>query len=185
VTFLYENRDAFRSLRKDMISLLQQCELVSLTPEEAPELKQYVFAILADDVAQVLSDDAVYDRPDKEVIRLLFKWMDENPELIKSWAEKAVTIDSHKYDPIKEFLLLSEGLDASAFIFKYPDIYKSLIKKEWLDKNDIYSMLKDKINTALENSKTLRERNKNADFSDYSMCNVDLLIEKIQELGKN
>lgn len=137
VTFLYENRDAFRSLRKDMIPLLQQCELVSLTPEEAPELKQYVFAILADDVAQVLSDDAVYDRPDKEVIRLLFKWMDENPELIKSWAEKAVTIDSHKYDPIKEFLLLSEGLDASAFIFKYPDIYKSLIKKEWLDKNGI------------------------------------------------
>jgi hypothetical protein len=58
-------------------------------------------------------------------------------------------------------------------------------KQEWLDKNDIYSMLKDKINTALENSKTLRERNKNADFSDYSMCNVDLLIEKIQELGKN
>ena len=57
-------------------------------------------------------------------------------------------------------------------------------KQEWLDKNDIYSMLKDKINTALENSKTLRERNKNADSSDYSMCNVDLLIEKIQELGK-
>ena len=57
-------------------------------------------------------------------------------------------------------------------------------KQEWLDKNDIYSMLKDKLNTALENSKTLRERNKNADFSDYSMCNVDLLIEKIQELGK-
>lgn len=58
-------------------------------------------------------------------------------------------------------------------------------KQEWLDKNDIYSMLKDKINTALENSKTLRGRNKNADSSDYSMCNVDLLIEKIQELGKN
>ena len=57
-------------------------------------------------------------------------------------------------------------------------------KQEWLDKNDIYSMLKDKINTALENSKTLRERNKNADSSDYSMCNIDLLIEKIQELGK-
>ncbi len=57
-------------------------------------------------------------------------------------------------------------------------------KQEWLDKNDIYSMLKDKINTALENSKTLRERNKNADSFDYSMCNVDLLIEKIQELGK-
>ena len=57
-------------------------------------------------------------------------------------------------------------------------------KQEWLDKNDIYSMLKDKINKALENSKKLRERNTKADSSDYSMCNVDLLIEKIQELGK-
>ena len=56
--------------------------------------------------------------------------------------------------------------------------------QEWLDKNDIYAMLKDKIDTALKNAETLRERNKNADSSDYSMCNVDLLIEKIQELGK-
>ena len=45
-------------------------------------------------------------------------------------------------------------------------------------------MLKDKINTALENSKALRERNKNADSSDYSMCNIDLLITEIQKLGK-
>lgn len=45
-------------------------------------------------------------------------------------------------------------------------------------------MLKYKIDTALKNAETLRERNKNADSSDYSMCNVGLLIEKIQELGK-
>ena len=57
-------------------------------------------------------------------------------------------------------------------------------KQEWLDKNDIYAMLKYKIDTALKNAETLRERNKNADSSDYSMCNVGLLIEKIQELGK-
>lgn len=56
--------------------------------------------------------------------------------------------------------------------------------QEWLDKNDIYAMLKDKINTALENSKTLRERNTKADSSDYSMCNVDLLISEIEKLGK-
>ena len=58
-------------------------------------------------------------------------------------------------------------------------------KQEWLNKNDIYAMLKDKIDIALKNSEALRGRNKNADSSDYSMCNVDLLIEKIQELGKN
>ncbi|MCR5125387.1 MAG: RloB family protein [Treponema sp.] len=57
--------------------------------------------------------------------------------------------------------------------------------QDWLDKNDIYAMLKDKIDTAIKNSETLRGRNKNADSSDYSMCNVDLLIEKIQELGKH
>lgn len=56
--------------------------------------------------------------------------------------------------------------------------------QDWLDKNDIYAMLKDKINTALKNSETLRGRNKNADSLDHSMCNVDLLIEKIQKLGK-
>lgn len=57
-------------------------------------------------------------------------------------------------------------------------------KQEWLDKNDIYAMLKDKINNALENSKKLRERNTKADSSDYSMCNVDLLISEIEKLGK-
>ena len=57
-------------------------------------------------------------------------------------------------------------------------------EQEWLDKNDIYAMLKDKINNALENSKKLRERNTKADSSDYSMCNVDLLISEIEKLGK-
>lgn len=57
-------------------------------------------------------------------------------------------------------------------------------KQEWLNKNDIYAMLKDKINNALGNSKKLRERNTKADSSDYSMCNVDLLISEIEKLGK-
>ena len=55
--------------------------------------------------------------------------------------------------------------------------------QEWLDKNDIYAMLKEKVDTALENSETLRARNKDSDSSDYSMCNVDLLIREIQKLG--
>ena len=59
-------------------------------------------------------------------------------------------------------------------------------KQEWLAKNDIYSMLKDKINIALDNSKVLRDRNKDKDSSDdnVSICNVDLLISEIQKLGK-
>lgn len=57
-------------------------------------------------------------------------------------------------------------------------------KQEWLDKNDIYAMLKDKINTALKQSEALRARNRNTDSSDYTMCNVDLLISEIQKLGK-
>ena len=137
VTFLYENMDAFQSLRGDLIPLLQQCELVSLSPEEAPNLKKYVFAILAEDVNRMLSDDDVYGKPDKEVIRLLFKWMDEDEELVKSWVESSLTSDSYKYDVVKEFLLLSEGLEATRFIRAYPELYKSLIRKEWLDKDGI------------------------------------------------
>lgn len=57
-------------------------------------------------------------------------------------------------------------------------------KQEWLDKNDIYKLLKNNLNTALENAKQLRFRNKGLDTNDYSLCNVDLLINEIQELGK-
>lgn len=57
-------------------------------------------------------------------------------------------------------------------------------KQDWLERNDIYSILKDKIDTAKKNSETLRKRNKDTDSSYCSTCNVDLLISKIQELGK-
>ncbi len=145
ITFLYENRDVFKALRKDLIPLLLQCELVSFTEKEAPNLKQYVFSLLSEDVASILSDDEVYGKPDKEVIRILFKWMDENPELIRSWVEKSLTADSHKFDVIKEFLLLSETFEALGFIYNYPDLYKSLIRKEWFGKEgfvrDYYPMI--------------------------------------------
>lgn len=145
VTFLYENRDAFYASRGNLIPLLLQCELVGFSEKEAPYLKKYVFSILADDVDQILADDKTYEKPDKEVIRLLFKWMDENPELVKAWAENAIGKSSHKYSVIKEFLLLSEGLEALRFIQTYPEIYKALVKKEWLDDegivHDYYPMI--------------------------------------------
>lgn len=137
VTFVYENRDVFESLRENLIPLLLQCELVGLSKEEAPNLKKYVFSILADDVNQILIDDKLDEKPNKEVIRLLFKWMDENPELIKKWAEQTIDSDSYKYDVIKEFLLLGEGGEAMGFINAYPDIYKALIRQEWLDEEGI------------------------------------------------
>jgi len=137
VTFLYENRDAFYASRGNLIPLLLQCELVGFSEEEAPNLKKYVFSVLADDVKQILADDKSYEKPDKEVIRLLFKWMDENPELIKSWAEAAIESESYKYDVIKEFLLLSEGFEALRFIHTYPEVYKALVRKEWLDEEGI------------------------------------------------
>lgn len=62
-----------------------------------------------------------------------------------------------------------------------PDYCK---KQEWLDKNDIYAKLKSNLNIALQNAKQLRKRKEASDSAEYSMCNVDLLIEKIQELGK-
>lgn len=128
-----------------MIPLLLQCELMGFSEKEAPYLKKYVFSILADDVDQILADDKTYEKPDKEVIRLLFKWMDENPELVKAWAENAIGKSSHKYSVIKEFLLLSEGLEALRFIQTYPEIYKALVKKEWLDDegivHDYYPMI--------------------------------------------
>ena len=45
-------------------------------------------------------------------------------------------------------------------------------------------LLKNNLNTAIENAKQLRLRNKDLDTDDFSMCNVDLLLNEIQELGK-
>lgn len=137
VTFLYENREAFNAYRSNLIPLLLQCELVSFSEKDAPNLKKYVFSILADDVNQTLADDRILEEPDKNVIRLLFKWMNENPELIKMWVEKALEANSYKYKVIKEFLLLSEGIETLGFINTYPDIYKALIRQEWLDDEGI------------------------------------------------
>lgn len=137
LTFLYENRDAFYVAREVMIPLLLQCELVRLSREEAPNLKKYVFAILAEDADRLLSDDDLHGKAEKEVIRLLFKWMDENPELVKSWVERAIASDSYKYKEVKEFLLLSEGLEATEFIHSYPELYKALVRKEWLNEEGI------------------------------------------------
>ena len=145
VTFLYENRDAFYASRGSLIPLLLQCELVGFSREDAPNLKKYVFSILADDVNQILSDEKIHEKPDKEVIRLLFKWMNENPKLIKAWVEGTIGSDSYKYDIIKEFLLLNEGGEALAFINAYPEIYKNIIRQEWLDDegivHDYYPMI--------------------------------------------
>ena len=145
VTFLFENRDVFNASRDSLIPLLLQCELVNIPEMEAINLKKYVFSILADDVTQILADGTIHVKPDKEVIRLLFKWMDENPELVKTWAEKAVKSDNYKFDVIREFLLLNEGLEALPFVHTYPDIYKDLIRKEWMDKDglvrDYYPMI--------------------------------------------
>lgn len=137
VTFLYENREAFNAYRSNLIPLLLQCELVSFSEKDAPNFKKYAFSILADDVNQTLADDRILEEPDKNVIRLLFKWMNENPELIKMWAEKALEVDSYKYKVIKDFLLLNEGMETVSFINTYPNIYKALIKKEWLDDEGI------------------------------------------------
>lgn len=137
VTFLYRNRDVYYSLKGQLIPLLLQCELVNTSETEAPLLRNYVFSILSDDAESLLFDEEVLGKPDKDVIRLLFKWMDEAPERVKSWAEKTLASDSYKYDGIKNFLLLSEGLEATNFINKYPDIYKALIRKEWLDDKGI------------------------------------------------
>lgn len=145
VTFLYENRNVFNAYKSNLITLLLQCELVGFSEKDAPNLKKYVFSILADDVNQTLADDRIHEKPDKEVIRLLFKWMNENPELIKMWTEKALETDSYKYKVIKEFLLLSEGIETLGFINTYPEIYKALIRHEWLDDegivHDYYPMI--------------------------------------------
>ena len=145
LTFLYENRDVFYVSRGNLIPLLLQCELVGFSEEDAPNLRKYVFSILADDVSQILSDEKIHEKPDKEVIRLLFKWMNENSELIKAWAEETIYSDSYKYAVIKEFLLLNEGGETMAFINAYPGIYKNIIRQEWLDDegivHDYYPMI--------------------------------------------
>ncbi|MBR1614670.1 MAG: RloB domain-containing protein [Treponema sp.] len=53
---------------------------------------------------------------------------------------------------------------------------------DWLSKNNIYLTLKEKINVAFSNSSMLRMRNSSSQTSNFSMCNVDLLIKSINEL---
>ena len=45
------------------------------------------------------------------------------------------------------------------------------LAQEWLNKNDIYAMLKDKIDTALKQSEALRARNRNTDSSKEGSTN--------------
>lgn len=47
VTFLYENRNVFNAYKSNLITLLLQCELVGFSEKDAPNLKKYVFSILA------------------------------------------------------------------------------------------------------------------------------------------
>lgn len=55
----------------------------------------------------------------------------------------------------------------------------------WLDRNDIYKLLRDKMQVALDNSKKLRTRNSKSGIQDCSMCNVDLLINQIFQYAKD
>lgn len=58
---------------------------------------------------------------------------------------KGVRDRFYKYKVIKEFLLLSEGIETLGFINTYPEIYKALIRHEWLDDegivHDYYPMI--------------------------------------------
>lgn len=53
----------------------------------------------------------------------------------------------------------------------------------WLDKNDIYKLLRSKINDAFINSNILRSRKNNYGFLDATMCNIDLLMNEIASLA--
>lgn len=58
-------------------------------------------------------------------------------------------------------------------------------KQDWLSKNDIYEILRTKMENALHNSVSLRQRKQKSNDSECSMCNVDSLIKAIQKLGEN
>ena len=55
----------------------------------------------------------------------------------------------------------------------------------WLSRNDIYKLLKDRIDNAYINSQKLRSRNAGFDSIESTMCNVDLLMKEISSLAES
>lgn len=136
VEFLYDNRDVFDKYRNSFVSLLLECEYVKISEDEIGMLQDHVFEILMTDAEQWLHNAAFYRDYDIKILRLLFKWIQRGQERICKFTEEALTGDSHKHKHIRKFIL-TEGDYMMGFQLHCPDMYKSIIYKDWLDKDGI------------------------------------------------
>lgn len=136
VEFLYENRDVFYKYRHAFVPLLLECELVKIKEDEIGNLPQQVFEILMTDAEQWLHTDARYHKYENRILRLLFKWIKKGKERVGKFAEDALYGDSYKHDQIRQFIL-TEGDCMYGFQLYFPDVYKSILNKDWLDENGI------------------------------------------------
>lgn len=136
VEFLYENRDIFIKYRHAFVPLLLECELVKIDEKEIGNLPQQVFDILMSDAEQWLYTDDRYHKYEVRILRLLFKWIEKGKERVRKFAEDALCGDSYKHDQIREFIM-TESDYMYGFQLYCPDVYKSILKKDWLDENGI------------------------------------------------
>lgn len=136
VEFLYENRDVFYKYRHAFVPLLLECELVKIKEEEIGNLPQQVFEILMTDTEQWLHTDVRYHKYENRILRLLFKWIEKGKERVGEFAKDALSGDSYKHDQIRQFIL-TEGDCMYGFQLYFPDVYKSILNKDWLDENGI------------------------------------------------
>ena len=136
VEFLFKNRDIFNKYRHTFVPLLLECELVKISKEEIGNLPQQVFEILMSDAEQWLHADVRYHNYEERILRLLFKWVERGKERVWKFAEKALNGDSYKHDQIRKFIL-TESEYMYGFQLYCPDVYKAILKKDWLDEDGI------------------------------------------------
>lgn len=137
VDFLYTNRDVFYAHRKSFVPLLLECELVKMDSEVLGNLPQQVFEILADDLECWLHDNSNYDYYEEKILRLLFKWIKKGIPKIKNLAMECINGSSYKHSSIRKFILTEHQISIVGFIYYCTDIYKSIIRKEWINDNGI------------------------------------------------
>ena len=136
VDFLFNNREIFHEYRHAFVPLLLECELVKIKEYEIGNLPRQVFEILMSDAEQWLHTDDRYQKYEIRVLRLLFKWIEKGKERVKKFAEEALNGDSYKHEQIRKFIL-TESEYMSGFQLYCPDVYKSILKKDWLDEDGI------------------------------------------------
>lgn len=136
VEFLYNNREVFKKYRNTFIPQLLECELVKIEEHEIGDLPQHVFEILLDDVEQWLYSESYDENYNENILRLLFKWIKRGIPRITKLLDESLRGTSYKHEFIRHFVL-TENYSTLGVIYYCADIYKAIVKKDWITDNGI------------------------------------------------